>query len=183
MNEEFLVEPKGFNSALELKYLLEKFGFFRGRFIGKFPKDWQKQIYHDISSLPDLEQARIKRLVEKSKDSLVPSGQPFEPSKSWLDNAHQQIEQKRFSGVVAAKPNQWGYPDLSEVDEDYLKGGHDVRILGQAEYYTDVVRRLLQLSYEIVLVDPYLHLDKTACENVMASFLETAQQGKGDGKK
>jgi len=178
MNEEFLVEPAGFNSALELKYLLEKFGFFQGRFIGKFPKDWQKQIYQNMSSLPDVEQARVKRLLEKSKGTLVPSGQPFESSKSWLDNAHQQVEQKRFSGLVAANPNQWGYPDFSEVDEDYLLGGHDVRVLGQAENYTEIARRLLQLSHEIVLVDPYLHLNKPACEKVITHFLGIAQQGK-----
>jgi hypothetical protein len=51
MNEEFLVEPTGFNSALELKYVLEKFGFFQGRFIGKFPKDWKKQIYQNMDKL------------------------------------------------------------------------------------------------------------------------------------
>ena len=51
MNEEFLVEPTGFNNALELKYILEKFGFFQGRFIGQFPKGWKKQIYENMCKL------------------------------------------------------------------------------------------------------------------------------------
>ena len=178
MNEEFLVEPSSVNNPHDLKYLLDKFGFFKGRFIGKFPKDWKKQIFQNISSLPDMEQKRIKRLLEKSKDCLVPSGQSFEPSLSWLDNAHKQVLQKNFEGIVTATSNQWGYPELSEVDEDYLVGGHDVRILGKAQLYTDITHRLLKLSHEIVLVDPYLHLDKPACEKVMSSFIETAQQGK-----
>jgi len=178
MNEEFLVEPCAFSSAMELKYLLEKFGFHQGRFIGKFPKYWIKEIHQQLNSLPDIEQARVRSILDKNKNCLVPSGQAFESTRLWIENAHQQIEQENFSGVIAAKSNQWNYPVAEDIDNDYLLGGHDIRILGQAQYYTNIARRLLQLSYEIVLVDPYLHLDKPACEKVIDSFLEIAQQGK-----
>lgn len=178
MNEEFLVEPSAFNNAMELKYLLEKFGFYQGRFIGKFPKSWIKEIYQQLNALPDVEQARVRVLLEKNKNCLVPSGQAVEPSLSWLENAHPLIEKGTFSGIVAASSNQWNYPTASEIDDDCLLGGHDVRVLGQAENYTYIARRLLQLSHEIVLVDPYLHLNNFVCEKVMTSFLETAQQGK-----
>jgi len=178
MNEEFLVEPSSFNNAVELKYLLEKFGFYQGRFIGKFPKAWIKEIYQQLNNLPDVEQARVKVLLEKHKNCLVPSGQVTEPTLSWIENAHQQVELGNFSGVVAANSNQWNYPLASDIDDDCLLGGHDARVLGQAKNYTEITRRLLQLSHEIILVDPYLHLNKPACEKVMSSFLETAQQGK-----
>jgi len=163
---------------MELRYLLEKFGFHQGRFIGQFPKSWIKEIYQQLNSLPDIEQARARSILNKNKNCLVPSGQAFESSLSWIENAHQQIVQENFSGVIAAKSNQWDYPVAEDVDNDYLLGGHDIRTLGQAQYYTNIARRLLQLSYEIVLVDPYLHLDKSACEKVIDSFLEIAQQGK-----
>jgi hypothetical protein len=178
MNEEFLVEPSAFNNAMELKYLLEKFGFNQGRFIGKFPKPWIKGIHQQLNSLPDIEQARVRSILDKNKNCLVPSGQEFKPTLSWIKNAHQQIEQKNFSGVIAAKPNQWGYPIAEDIDNDYLLGGHDTRKLGQAQQYTNIARRLLQLSHEIVLVDPYLDLNKPACEKVIDSFLKIAQQDK-----
>ena len=65
-----------------------------------------------------------------------------------------------------------------EVDEEYLKGGHDVRIVGKAVNYVVMVRRLLQLSHQIVLVDPYLRLERDECKKVLHVFLEMAQQGK-----
>ena len=129
MNEEFLVEPTGFNSSLELKYLLEKFGFFQGRFIGRFPGDWKNHIYQNMNKLPDIEQARVRSILEKNKNCLVPSGQDFNPTLSWLRNAHQQIKQQKFEGIIAASANEWNYPTYSEVDHDYLMGGHDIRIL------------------------------------------------------
>jgi len=178
MNEEFLVDPAGFNSALELKYLLEKFGFFQGRFIGQFPKSWKKQIYENIDTLPDLEQTRIRILLNKSEDCLVPSGQNFDATLPWLNNAHQQIEQQNFQGIIAASANEWNYPTLDEVDHNYLMGGHDIRILASSDNYTKITKRLLQLSHEIVLVDPYLKLYRDGCEYVLNDFLGSAQQGK-----
>ncbi|MEI6268202.1 MAG: hypothetical protein WCP01_04915 [Methylococcaceae bacterium] len=178
MNEEFLVEPAGFNSALELKYVLEKFGFFQGRFIGQFPKGWKKQIYENMGKLPDLEQARIRNLLEKNQDCLVPLGQIFDSTSPWLKNAHQQVEQQNFVGIIAANANQWNYPTAEDMDQDYLKGGHDIRILASSNNYTKITRRLLQLSHEIVLVDPYLKLDRNGCEQVLNNFLTIAQQGK-----
>ncbi|MEI7994970.1 MAG: hypothetical protein WCH01_08725 [Methylococcaceae bacterium] len=178
MNEEFLVEPAGFNNALELKYILEKFGFFQGRFIGKFPKDWKKHIYQNMDKLPDIEQARIRNLLDRNQDCLVPSGQPFDSAFPWLKNAHQQIEQQNFEGIVAASANEWNYPTYSEVDHDYLMGGHDIRILASSNNYTKITQRLLQLSPEIVLVDPFLKLYRDGCEQVLNDFLVCAQKGK-----
>lgn len=178
MNEEYLVEPTGFKNAFELKYLLEKFGFYQGRFIGQLPKKWPKAVYEQMSSLPDIEQSRIRRLMEQNKNSLVPSGQEFNTSMTWLENAHHQIEQEKFAGAIAAEANQWSYPTVEEVDEDYLKGGRSIRILASSVNYTKYTRRLLQLSPEIVLVDPYLKLYKEGCERVLTDFLTVAQQGK-----
>ncbi|MBE0435783.1 MAG: hypothetical protein IBX56_08275 [Methylomicrobium sp.] len=178
MNEEFLVEPTGFSSALELKYLLEKFGFYQGRFVGQFPKSWRKDVFEHMGSLPDIEQARIRSLMEQHKNCLVPSGQGFLPNISWLENAHQQIEQNNFDGVIAASRNAWNYPTVDSVEMDYLRGGHDIRVLASSANYTNYTRRLLQLSHEIVLVDPYLQLYSDRCAQVLKNILAVAQQGK-----
>ncbi len=178
MNEEFLIEPTGINSSIELRYLLEKFGFYQGRFIGDFPRSWRKDVYQHMSSLPDLEQKRMRSAMEENKACLVPSGQPYQSALTWQENAHQQIEQKKFAGIIAANANQWNYPTTEDMEQDYLKGGHDIRILASSNNYTKITRRLLQLSHEIVLVDPYLKLDRNGCEQVLNNFLTIAQQGK-----
>ena len=178
MNEEFLVEPTCFNSALELKYLLEKFGFYQGRFIGQFPRSWRKDVFEQMQVLPDVEQARIRSLMEQHKNCLVPSGQEFLADLSWFENAHLQIEQNNFDGLIAAASNARNYPTVDEVDMDYLRGGQDIRILASSANYTKYTRRLLQLSHEIVLVDPYLKLDSRPCAQVIKNLLAVAQQGK-----
>ncbi|MGY6275096.1 hypothetical protein [Methylomonas sp. MgM2] len=178
MNEEFLVEPTGFKSALELKYLLEKFGFYQGRFIGQFPKSWRKEVFERMSSLPDVEQKRIRSLMEQHKNCVVPSGQEFLPNLSWLENAHQQIEQNHFDGIIASASNTWKYPTVDDIELDYLRGGHDIRVLASCANYTKYTRRLLQLSHEVVLVDPYLQLYSDRCAQVLKNILTLAQQGK-----
>jgi hypothetical protein len=178
MNEEFLVEPTGFKSALELKYLLEKFGFYQGRFIGQFPKSWRKDVFEHMGMLSDVEQARIRSLMEQHKSCAVPSGQGFLSNLSWLENAHLQIEQNNFDGLIAASSNAWNYPTVDGVDMDYLRGGQDIRVLASSSNYTKYTRRLLQLSHEIVLVDPYLQLYSSRCEQVLKNILTVAQQGK-----
>ena len=45
MNEEFAVEPTAFENAMQLKYVLEKFGFYHGRFIVGFPSKWINQVH------------------------------------------------------------------------------------------------------------------------------------------
>jgi len=178
MNEEFSVDPGAFDNAMELKYLLEKFGFFQGRFIVKSPSKWVGKVYDQLIKLPDIEQARARSILAKNKDALVPFGCELDSRLSWLENIHQQVQNNKISGVITNEKNEWGYPNLDEVDNDYLLGGHGQRVLNKAENYTKITRRLLELSHEIVLVDPYLALDKSKNEKVLASFLEVAQREK-----
>ncbi|NOT13104.1 MAG: hypothetical protein HOP23_14920 [Methylococcaceae bacterium] len=178
MNEEFLIEPKGFKNSLELKYLFEKFGFYQGRFIGQFPKSWRKEVFEHMASLSDVEQSRIRILMDRHKNCLVPSGQSFKPTLSWLENAHQQISDNNYDGVIAASGNPWNYPTIDSVEIDYLQGGQDVRVLASGPNYAKVTCRLLQLSHEIILVDPYIQLNSARCAQVLKNILTTAQQEK-----
>lgn len=181
MNEEFAVEPTAFESALQLKYVLEKFGFHRGRFIVEFPSRWIKQVYEHIQRLPDSEQARARRLLELyAKRCVVPSdGLCYEPTLPWIVNVHHANEaHSPFHGIVAANANSFGYKTLHDVDDVFFGAGSDVRILGTAENYSRVAKRLLQMSHEVVLIDPYLRLERPTCEKVVKRFLAIAQQGK-----
>ena len=160
MNEEFAVEPTAFENALQLKYVLEKFGFHRGRFIVGFPSKWVKQVYEHIQRFPDTEQAKASRLLQIAKEdtAVVKSGElGYEPAISWIENVHRiSKNQQSFDGVIASKNNPFEYPTVHEVDDDYFGSSYDIRLEGTAENYANVARRLLQHSSEITIVDPYL---------------------------
>jgi hypothetical protein len=180
MNKEFAVEPTAFENALQLKYILEKFGFYHGRFIVGFPSKWIKQVHEHIQRFPEIEQARARRVLERAKNSIVKSGAVgFEPSLSWLDNVHQVSgADSPFYGVIAANTNSFNYPTVSDIDDAFFGASNDVRIIGNTENYSLVAKRLLQMSNEVVVVDPYLKLYKSEREKVIKNFLAIAQQGK-----
>lgn len=185
MNEEFAIEPTAFENALQLKYFLEKFGFHRGRFIVGFPSRWIKQVHEHIQRFPDMEQTRARRVLELyAKKAIVPSGGlSYEPSLPWIDNAHHAKEvHDPFHNIIAANTNSFGYKTAHElvhdVDDSFFGSGNDIRILGTAENYSRIARRLLQMSHEVVLVDPYLRLERPLREKVIKKFIATAQEGK-----
>jgi hypothetical protein len=183
MNKEFAVEPTAFENALQLKYILEKFGFCHGRFIVGFPSKWIKQVHEHIQRFPDIEQARARRLLERyAKNSIVPSGGlGYEPAFSWIDNVYRasSVDHNLFDGgVIAANANSFGFHTVHDVDDLFLGVNHDSRIVGTAENYARVARRLLQMSNEVVIVDPYLRLEKLPRAKVIQKFMEIALQGK-----
>lgn len=182
MNKEFAVEPTAFENALQLKYILEKFGFFQGRFIVSFPSKWVKQAYDHVQRFPEMEQLRARRLLERyAKSSVVPSGGlAYEPTLPWTDNVFRVAEDNPSlfnGGVIAANFNSLGYPTVHDLDDDFFDASHDTRVPGNTENYGRVAKRLLQMSHEVVFVDPYLRIDRLPCEKVMKRFLAIAQQG------
>lgn len=177
MNDEFAIDPTAFENALQFQYVLEKFGFHQGRFIVGLPSKWAKQVHEHIVTFPDLEQARIKRILEKKKQIIFkPGGLGFDPQLEWAENVNRASNLTSFQGVLAAKPNRFSYPTLQEIDDSFFGASFDVRVEGTADNYSTVAKRLLQSSHEIVIVDPYLRLNRPACEVVIKHFLNAAQQ-------
>ena len=178
MNKEYIIDPTAFHNAVELKYTLEKFGFAQGRLLVKYPSAWIKNVYEQIQLWPDLEQYKAKRLLEKSREMIVPAGQSYEPSITWIDNAHNIFDDRKVDGVIASDVNSWGYPTISEIDDDYFESGRDIRTLSSPENYSKVSLRLLQMSHEVAFIDPYLRLYKKTYAVVFNEFFKIAQQGK-----
>ena len=178
MNKEYIIDPTAFHNAVELKYTLEKFGFAQGRLLVKYPSAWIKNVYEQIQLWPDLEQHRAKSLLDKARKMIVPAGQSYEPSITWLDNAHNIFDDRKVDGVIASDVNSWGYPTISEIDDDYFDSGRDIRTLCSVENYIKISLRLLQMSQEVAFIDPYLQLEKKGYALVFNEFLKVAQQGK-----
>ena len=178
MNKEYVIDPNAFHTYVELKYALEKFGFSQGRLLVKYPSAWIKSVYEQIQFWPDIEKHRAKELLVKAKEMLVPAGESYETSITWLDNAHNIFNDRKVDGVIASDVNSWGYPTIAEIDDDYFESGRDIRTLSSAENYIKVSLRLLQMSHEVTFIDPYLRLDKKGYAIVFNEFLKVAQQGK-----
>ncbi len=176
MNDEFAIEPTAFENTMQLKYVLEKFGFHQGRFIVGIPSKWIKQVHDHVLKFPDLEQARARRLLERVKHAVIKPGDlGFDSSLPWIENANCISHAISLRGVIATSPNSFGYPTLHDVDDDFFGSSFDARIVGNAENYANITRHLLKSSQEIIIVDPYLRLDRPACESVIKRFLSIGQ--------
>jgi hypothetical protein len=90
MNEKYGIEPSACNEIIEWRYLLDKFGPFTGRYIAKFPQDWEKQILNQILSNNWLEIERLKVLLRRAFEKkliidLKANSRYFE-DKGWVEN-------------------------------------------------------------------------------------------------
>lgn len=159
MNEKYAVDPVAFNSALEFRYLLEKFGFDQGRFLAEYPKKWRKMLFDHIVTLPDVEQMRIKRVLECRADrSMLRMGLPYDSGRSWVENAVDKKAAGLFTEVFAGKGS--GLLTLHDIDDEQLADSRGVRVVATAKNLLAVAEPLLQCSMEVFLIDPYITLGK-----------------------
>lgn len=178
MNKEYVIDPKAFHNLVELKYALEKFGFSQGRLLVKYPSAWFRNVYDQIQLWPDMEKHRAISLLSNAREMAVSAGHSYEHTYSWLDNAHNRFDERLVDGVIASNVNSWGYPTISEIDDDYFDSGREIHMQGSSKNYTKVTRRLLQMSHEVAFIDQYLQLHKKNRKDVITDCLKTAQLGK-----
>lgn len=170
MNEKFALDPTACCDAQELKYLLEKFGFGQGRFLVEYPAKWRKLLYQHIDTFPPVEQQKAKRFVEKAHErGMLRSGLPFDPAQSWVSNALGQKRQGHLTQVIAEAP-----PDAiasADVDDDVLGDSRGTRVPATAAALVEVAQPLLDVSGEVVLVDPYFSLAYPKCLKVLRGMI------------
>lgn len=175
MNEKFALDPTACRNALELKYLLEKFGFSQGRFLVEYPAKWRKLLYQHIDTFPPVEQQKAKRFVEKARDrGLLPSGLPFDANQPWMSNAIAQKRQGQLTQVIGE-----AHPDAlasTDVDDDVLGDSRSIRVLATAENLIRLAQPLLDASGEVVLIDPYVCLAKSSYLKVLSGMIAAVGQ-------
>lgn len=121
---EYAVEPQAIGSDWQtFRYLIEKFGFDRGRLISRFPKHWFREVYEASKGLPDRQRKSLEEALRQAKGErtkVVRSGRPYDPALGgWLDNALAQHAVAPFHAIVA-ETNPTGQDAVliaAEVDE------------------------------------------------------------------
>jgi hypothetical protein len=105
---EYAVEPKMMGSSWDIfRYLIEKFGFDRGRLISRFPKRWEREVI-EAAQQAGMSDVRFKSLVSRlqhaKSTALIPSGRNYDPAAGgWLENALLQQVTKPFHAIIASE--------------------------------------------------------------------------------
>ena len=76
MHKEYAVDPSTIASSYDVfRYLIEKFGFERGRLILKFPSKWERLVYQAADQFMATEKTRLEIKLKQLRDRvLVGSG-------------------------------------------------------------------------------------------------------------
>jgi hypothetical protein len=181
MNELFAIEPTSFEDYKDIKLLLGQFGFHHGRFVAEYPKKWVRLVHEHLATLPDMERKRAVTVFESyRKDRTIRRGWPYVTEKSWIENAKEIKERRLIADFIVARndDSEFATPDLDE--EDYFKswGGRQARVLSNPENYASAASMLLQESYEVAIVDPYISSLGNRFQLVLKQMAMVAMAGK-----
>jgi len=177
MIEDYAVEPDCFRSPDALRYLFEKFGFHHGRFIVAYPSGWLSKIRNELSSLPDGQRKRaIEYLAKYRDDRIVERKIDFDPTRDWANNAAIAKQHREIDKAICGKSNAHGITTYDEIDESFFLPAESGRTVANVKNYSSAIQRLLQISREVILVDPYFQFSRPGRTKVLSAFLSEAMR-------
>ena len=162
MNEIYGIDPSSPKDLKDLKALFTRFGLAHGRFISRYPSDWERELFASFSEISELDRARLTRLIQLHQTAFLTSPAPFNRSKTWSKNvAEQRLRVRAFDRILARNPNEENFETL----EDYLWGEDDdpgasrgAFIDMTPERYADACAPLFECSSEVHVSDRFFHL-------------------------
>jgi hypothetical protein len=177
MFHEYAVEPQAIGSSWQTcRYLIEKFGFDKGRLIAEFPKSWLRQVYDATRGLPDVEKKRVVEALTRAKQKLIRSGRPYDPAAGdWLYNALKEHARLPFKAIIASENET---KDVAIIVADDMHEDHPQMIVAtslaiprDAASIASALTGLLVHRSRIVFVDPYFNLFDKRYKNTLRECL------------
>ena len=177
---EYAVEPKAIGASWDsFKYLIEKFGFDRGRLISRFPKKWGHEVI-ETARQSGISEVKFKSLVDKldnaKKRALIPSGRHYDPvTGDWLDNAIEQHTLDPFHAIIASENR--GDKNFILIAEDIveetplMKTRTDWGVERTGEALAEAMSPLLKFSNKILFLDPYLDIREPRYKETLKASL------------
>jgi len=176
---EYAVEPKAIGSSWQnFRYLIEKFGFDRGRLISEFPKTWRREVYEAILALPEMDRARITEKFSQCKAQvLIDANLAFNrASGSWLENAIRHQRSLRSFHAIIAVQNPGGDQDVLTVDETddnnpLMISPINWEVERVGIQLASAMRPLLRSAGKILFVDRFFNLENPRYKETLRSCL------------
>jgi hypothetical protein len=159
---EYAVEPRAIGSSWEtFRYVIEKFGFDKGRLISEFPKRWFLEVYNATATFPDVQKKRVvEALNQARKNKVVRCHRPYDNiAEDWLENALTEHRRSPFRAIIALQNPGDEAVVLSANDLDELHPlmavPHDCAIPRDAASLAAALKGLLRFGSNILFVDPF----------------------------
>jgi hypothetical protein len=163
---EYAVEPEAIGSSWQnFRYLIEKFGFDRGRLISQFPKSWFRMVYEASASLKEVERKRLVESLNRAKHAkFIRSGRPYDPNGTWIQNAIAQHGVNPFHAIIASANPEGLASILVADDTDETNPLMDAPTTWEVERVGATLARamgpLLRSAKEILFIDRYFDISE-----------------------
>lgn len=159
---EYAVEPQAIGSSWQtFLYLIEKFGFDRGRLISRLPGKWEKKVIQAAkeAGVPDIHMSSIVERLRNAKVAVVDLGRPYESEKSWIENALTEHQRAPFHAIIA-RQNLGGNAavlPVADIDEHQplMAVSQDRAVPRESESIAGALSGFLRTSARILFVDPF----------------------------
>ncbi|TPL86789.1 hypothetical protein FJ950_10330 [Mesorhizobium sp. B2-3-14] len=177
---EYAVEPQAIGSSWQnFRYLIEKFGFDRGRLISQFPKAWFKEVYTASAAMKPVERKRLEEILNQAKHSkVIRSGRPYDPGLgNWLQNAISQNAVTPFHAIIAEE-NPTALAEVllvNDVDEmnPLMLSAHTWEVGRVGATLAQAMAPLLKSAKRVLFVDRYFDISKGPYKETLKACLDT----------
>lgn len=190
MLREYAVEPHAIGSDWNtFRYLIEKFGFDRGRLISRFPKRWLRDVYSASAGFTDLQRKYLEEMLAQAKKyKVVPSGRPYDPSLGgWLDNALAQHGVAPFHAIISEVNATGQEVVLKAADVDDLTplmiSPHTWEVARVGTVLADAISPMLRAARTLLFVDPYFDIREARYQETLQACLEIVQSNNAGGTR
>lgn len=185
---EYAVEPQAIGSSWQnFRYLIEKFGFDRGRLISRFPGKWEREVYAAAAEMKPTERARLEIALNQAKQSkFLRSGRPYDPAiGSWSQNAIAQQAVAPFHAIIAEQ-NSAAHPQVitvDEVDEHHplMVSAHTWEVERIGTKIASALCPLLKSARSVLFVDRFFDISKARYQETLKACLDIIQASGGAG--
>lgn len=159
---EYAVEPQAIGSSWQtFLYLIEKFGFDRGRLISRLPGKWEKKVIQAAkeAGVSDIRMASIVERLKNARSVVVQFGRPYDADRTWLDNALAEHDHTPFHAIIA-RENTSGHAAVlrtADIDEQHalMAAAQDRAVPRDHESIASALRSFLRSSSRVLFVDPF----------------------------
>lgn len=178
---EYAVEPSAIGQDWgTFRYLIEKFGFDKGRLIAWFPSSWERDVWI-AARASGMGQIKLKsveqRLAQARKNGLYRRGRRYDPGLgNWSSNALQQHMVLPFRAILMSDPDVGNASTLRANEVDEATSLFVVQTSWEAVRtpfeIAKAVGPLISAAKEIMIVDPYLDLRNPKLEDYSGPLRE-----------
>jgi hypothetical protein len=167
--KEFVIDPELFSQPDLVKTFIRDFGVDKGRILSMAPKDWMRMALENTERVPEgRQQKEIEILIstlQKWKIQKIALRSPSRKNKnyegSWI-NFIESFDGNPFDGILTDKDSKLAIsPDKIWQDPESWQVDTSKTTEIEAKNYLPLVERLISLSQEIYIIDPYFNLENT----------------------